>query len=935
MPIRALIDITAGAVLVDTAGTHFSIIEAPMRDGDHVVRYYVSPLNRIGGSTPIYHAAACTAGNQYFDAAKAIDGIYFCPNYGQLDIARVYQAGELDASHIPYTVEPGLFELRDGGRLLIEGTEIYLGRNGVVEKITINERGQFKRANGIAFDPGVSVPTKDRILKEARGFESGTVFVANVEGVTRIFKRRDHGIEAVDGGPRVTMGDLEGDLTALTTTEIAPGFAVGQVVQVGASERAKIVFNDGSDFYAVTPSGGVLCMTPKASQLPTSSEFAKNEITLGGYRVHVIPNSTTVFPEPKPLDAIPAVGTIIEYGAPRLKYFVTANNESRIRVRKLRQGHLHLYNGTEQVKDYIWSDGEGNHDLILAPDGVYGLPDFMVVQAALPTISREEMEPGALYLLNGGQMVSDNREASRFLGNERRRVTNINESVDPANPHNLLIEAGPSRYTILRKLAEAGTWFREVQENGHFGSAMIGRPDTTIEVAGVKWPMTAEGERFLRRLLDLSCPRCSSPTHREATGQCWVQRGTVNEIVHVCMRCIDSASRCPGCRTNMDGNFNAYGVCPRCYAAGNFEIIRNHSYTPKLEFHGTGPLFFGTEVELVFLGSGDRASSSKRNQTAKLALEAAKGLWYAKNDGSIGDGIEFVSHPFTLPWLLENKAQVKSIFDALSPHMIDRDCCGLHIHTSKDGYGVLPSSVPNGEKLSAQRLLTRGLMRVQRFIYGNPKLTIHFAGRESEDYASLAVEGRGFDGDSNDSRATAVSEMKMLAERPDESKDCRYAAMNMTEKTVEFRVFKSTVDFDEYLRNVLFLDSVIQYCRTHALPKNGSVGVKAYRRYLESDAEKYAPVLEHLDEFEGVKKAKEKPMPAKDSDFTVPATPMAHVAATERTGPSRSFMENYTVSAVQWPEAEGAQVIHDEVVVTRDVYDAMDRAIQLHRIGRG
>ncbi len=977
MPIRALTDITVGAVLVDTAGTHFHVIEEPMRDGPLVVRYYVSPLNRIGSGTPIYHAGACVAGNQYFDASKAIDGIMYAENYGQLPVAKVYKAGELDLSAIPFTIDPGLFELQGGGRLLVKGSEIYLGHLGTVSKLTLNAQGQFMRPDGSRFDPGITTATKTLILREARGFDSGTLFVANVAGVTRVFKRRSHGIKPADNGPRVAMGDLEGDLTALTTTEPGTTFRVGQVLQFSSAERAKIIQIDGREVSAVQPNGAVLELAVKESTLPPTSEFAAPEIVCGGYRVTVVQDSGTVFPPPRPIADLPQERDVIQVG--RLRYSIWHSAHDQIRGQKLSLKATGHFVGTDAVKEWTWGDGEDMWNLVTTDEGIYGLPEFTKL-GSNPEIPRASMEPGALYLTTGGARVAHIHDVTRFGGNRgsaRDRVASATETRDPSNAQSIQIEHGRSRYVILRKLADAGAWIMEVQENGCFGCTMAGAPDTVVEVSGVKWPMTHEGERFLRRLLSLTCSRCQSPSHRDSMTNCY----SANGVGLICAGCVDVTQRCPGCRASMDGTFNAYGVCPSCYATGNFEIIRNHSYMPELKFHGDGPLFYGSEVELVF--RRDRTRPLSRNNTAKIAIEASDGLWYAKNDGSIGDGIEFVSHPFTLPWLLENKAKAKAIFDSLQPHMQEQGCCGIHIHTSKAGYGVLPSSVPNGEKLSPQRLLTRGLMRVQRFIYGNPKLTVHFAGRESHDYASLEVEGIGFNGDV-DARATRVSEMKLLAENIDVEKDCRYSAMNMTEKTVEFRIFKSTVDFDEYLRNILFLDSVINYCRTHALPKNGSVGVKAYRKYLEADAVKYAPVIDHLDEFEGVKRRKSaeadfqvhegRTAPVQIWDDLAPATPMAasaqalrdfqatanilgdriiqnmDMAAVERElsiqeAVGNMMVENLTATtihqimgrhgATSWPDTSADLIQAAEVEAQVEVYrDIMDRVAARRNAGR-
>ena len=322
--------------------------------------------------------------------------------------------------------------------------------------------------------------------------------------------------------------------------------------------------------------------------------------------------------------------------------------------------------------------------------------------------------------------------------------------------------------------------------------------------------------------------------------------------------CIDAGrvTRCPECRTlfHVTGETRTHHqrYCPSCTTSGNILPYHTYAYKPTPKFFGTGPLFFGVELELA------TSSNECMKTLANTVAESPSGdLVYAKTDSSIGAfGLEFVTHPFSLDHLQANPV----ILGALMTQVITdvnwkaTTSCGIHIHTSKAGYAVLRSSIPGdgADKLTDEQLLTRGIFRAQKFVYGNPKLITHFAGRDSSRYASLAITpGK----DNYDNRTTGVQEALRLCRDHGSSKSLRYSAMNFTSTTVEYRVFRSTTDYNELLRNILFIDSIVQYARHHAMPKTKAPDLAPYRKFLETQ-EYYAPVREHFDAWKWAKKAK-------------------------------------------------------------------------------
>ena len=313
------------------------------------------------------------------------------------------------------------------------------------------------------------------------------------------------------------------------------------------------------------------------------------------------------------------------------------------------------------------------------------------------------------------------------------------------------------------------------------------------------------------------------------------------------------ALRCPECAgmfsVTFDTRLRNRQYCPGCTASGRVTLYHGYSYKPDPQFFGTGPLFFGLELEL----STDSTTSMRR--LANEVSESPSGdLVYAKTDSSIGDyGLEFVTHPFSLKHIQANPVLLGSLMALVANNnaWTASSSCGIHIHTSKKGYSVLRSSIPGdgADKLTEEQLLTRGIFRAQKFVYGNPKLITHFAGRESSRYASLAIApGR----DQHDARITGAREALRLCRDHGAAKSLRYSAMNFTEHTIEYRVFQSTKDYNELLRNILFIDSIVQYARHHAMPKTKAPDLAPYRKFLDTQ-EYYAPVRQHFDAWTGAK----------------------------------------------------------------------------------
>ena len=111
--------------------------------------------------------------------------------------------------------------------------------------------------------------------------------------------------------------------------------------------------------------------------------------------------------------------------------------------------------------------------------------------------------------------------------------------------------------------------------------------------------------------------------------------------------------------------------------------VRSYGYKPNPCFcppEAKNDICFGFELEM----EDHRNDGENVNKDADY-MNDTLGFTYCKHDGSLTNGIELVSHPATLEYLMERKEIFREVFN----EMIDRGYtshdnghCGLHVHIS-------------------------------------------------------------------------------------------------------------------------------------------------------------------------------------------------------------------------------------------------------------
>ena len=106
--------------------------------------------------------------------------------------------------------------------------------------------------------------------------------------------------------------------------------------------------------------------------------------------------------------------------------------------------------------------------------------------------------------------------------------------------------------------------------------------------------------------------------------------------------------------------------------------IHNYSYKPDPIFfknpNENSKYFLGVELETESKGNCRSSCAEEINEISKL--------YYLKNDSSIEDGFEIVTHPFSHSWYNENKSIFNDLLDTLRDHgfrSYNTSTCGIHI----------------------------------------------------------------------------------------------------------------------------------------------------------------------------------------------------------------------------------------------------------------
>lgn len=254
-----------------------------------------------------------------------------------------------------------------------------------------------------------------------------------------------------------------------------------------------------------------------------------------------------------------------------------------------------------------------------------------------------------------------------------------------------------------------------------------------------------------------------------------------NRICHECYTEMDH-----GLHYLMDGS-NTVWMPPR--GINNYEYKPDGIVYPGKDERG---IYYGIELET------DRYNDSTEG-SGKIAdkINNILGFTYAKHDGSLGwDGIEFVSHPATMQYYMDNKNKFAKAMAYLRNHGYQSHSggnCGLHVHVSS--FPILYDTDNGVEKL---------LYMWDKF--WNPIVKCSRRGlSDGGRWASrIRCDVSNVDGGTK-------NEIESLKKTKKDSKNAgRYQAINLQNShTIEFRLMRGTLNINTFIGSLQLISSIV------------------------------------------------------------------------------------------------------------------------------
>lgn len=273
----------------------------------------------------------------------------------------------------------------------------------------------------------------------------------------------------------------------------------------------------------------------------------------------------------------------------------------------------------------------------------------------------------------------------------------------------------------------------------------------------------------------------------------WIQNNAGDEQSPLCLTCYDRYySSCEDCGSVISLDEVYYTdddeECPLCYSCyqrkNRSTVIHNYTYKPVPIFHGSGPRYFGVELEI----DGGGENSDHARNILHLANDDEENNLYIKSDGSIDDGFELVTHPMSLDYQLHQMpwSEVLSEAKHLGYYSHQANTCGLHIHVSRDAFGFTYE-----EQDSA-------IARVLFFIEHHWTELLKFSRRTPHQLERWAA------------RYGYMDRPKDILDQAKYGRSSgRYSCVNLqNDATIEFRIFRGTLKLNTILATLQLVDRV-------------------------------------------------------------------------------------------------------------------------------
>jgi len=271
-------------------------------------------------------------------------------------------------------------------------------------------------------------------------------------------------------------------------------------------------------------------------------------------------------------------------------------------------------------------------------------------------------------------------------------------------------------------------------------------------------------------------------------------------------------------------------LCDYCYSESGSEGIRSWNYAPTIRFYADGAggtsvtseppkkgiATYGVEVELV---------TNEIQECIDILDEGNEDEFlYYMEDGSVCNGFEIATLPFTFNWMNKNKKRFDNMF-SLERFGLARSFsaqeCGMHVHLGRFGF----------------------VSRLHRYKFAN----LFY---ENEDMV-LSVSRRRPDRLEQWAKTKLSCKLSAMVLSRNNASQGRYHAINFCpDNTIECRIFRGTLSPTGFFANMEFMEAAFQFSRHNGLR---DMRVENFVRYANDNRKIYpafcsmfAPMLAEL-----------------------------------------------------------------------------------------
>ena len=278
--------------------------------------------------------------------------------------------------------------------------------------------------------------------------------------------------------------------------------------------------------------------------------------------------------------------------------------------------------------------------------------------------------------------------------------------------------------------------------------------------------------------------------------------------------------------------------------SGN-RYIHNYSFKPRASFmrsDGTHSLYVtrtqpeGTRTTLTMgfeleteNASGDYGNYDMAGKLLGRVNSTRESDIYIKEDGSLYNGFEIVSHPGELQYFMNHfkwdgiEQLARDGFRAWT-----KPSCGLHIHLAKSAFAD-----------------TSHKFKFMTFVYKNRFEMVQFAGRESDQYASYDIKrflNSHRDWIADNGTLVRGTNMIKFAKGEDVNNSRSMAVNIQPEKTIELRLFRPSLKSSTVKACLQFCDALFHYTEnitTREILQENALKFKGFKSWVAQQGEVY------------------------------------------------------------------------------------------------